>query len=207
MDADAGKLLAGLCAGTGLSAACGFRVFVPLLAISVAVRFFGVSVGPDFAWIGSWMTLLVFATATLVETFAYCIPWVDNALDTVSTPLALAAGALAMIGMLPDLHPAVKWTVGLLLGTGAAGVTQLSTVALRATSSAATGGAGNCVVSTTESTSSLLLSILSFVLPVVALAVGLWLAVGLVLIGKKIRMGRKIRSKTGMPRCLSFLSS
>lgn len=140
MDADACKLLAGLCAGTGLSAACGFRVFVPLLAISVAVRFFGVSVGPDFAWIGSWMALLVFATATLVETFAYCIPWVDNALDAVSTPLALAAGALAMTGMLPDLHPAVKWTVGLLLGTGAAGVTQLSTVALRATSSAATGG-------------------------------------------------------------------
>ena len=62
-------------------------------------------------------------------------------------------------------------------------------------------------MSTAESTSSLLLSILSFVLPVVALAVGLWLAVGLVLIGKKIRMGRKIRSKTGMPRCLSFLSS
>ncbi|PYQ56518.1 MAG: DUF4126 domain-containing protein, partial [Acidobacteria bacterium] len=71
--------------GLGLAAACGFRVFVPLLIMSLASRA-GVghlALGPGFAWIGSTPALLSFAVATVLEIAGYYIPWVDNLLDTV----------------------------------------------------------------------------------------------------------------------------
>ena len=53
------ELVVGVCAGISLSAACGFRVFLPLLAVSIAVHFFGYKVNADFEWIGSWVSVVV----------------------------------------------------------------------------------------------------------------------------------------------------
>jgi hypothetical protein len=72
-----------LCIGVGLAAACGFRIFVPLLAMAVAARADWLSLGEGFAWIGSTPAIAAFAIATLVEILGYCIPWVDNALDAI----------------------------------------------------------------------------------------------------------------------------
>ena len=58
---DAGRL------GLGLAACSGFRVFVPLLAASVAYRVGWLAPSPGFAWLGSWAALLTLATATLAE--------------------------------------------------------------------------------------------------------------------------------------------
>src|SRR5512146_248311 len=65
--------------GIGLSAACGFRVFVPLLAASIL----GVTGWMPLAvegtgWIATWPALIVFATATVLETAGYFIPWLDH---------------------------------------------------------------------------------------------------------------------------------
>ena len=78
--------------GLGLAAACGFRVFVPLLIMSLASRA-GVGqlvLGPNFTWIGSTPALLTFSVATLLEIAGYYIPWVDNLLDTIATPTAVS---------------------------------------------------------------------------------------------------------------------
>ena len=42
----------------------GFRVFVPLLALSIAAVTGHLDLAPDFAWLGSWPALVVFAVAT-----------------------------------------------------------------------------------------------------------------------------------------------
>ncbi|HKF43029.1 MAG TPA: DUF4126 domain-containing protein, partial [Thermoanaerobaculia bacterium] len=42
-----------LLVGTGLAAACGFRVFVPLLVMSVAARAGHLQLSPGFDWIAS----------------------------------------------------------------------------------------------------------------------------------------------------------
>ena len=102
------ELVVGVCAGVSLSAACGFRVFLPLLVVSIASHFFGFRVNADFEWIGSWVSIVALTTATIVEVAAYYLPCVDNLLDVVNVLLAFVAGAVVMGGVLPDVHPYLK---------------------------------------------------------------------------------------------------
>jgi hypothetical protein len=155
--------------GLGLSAACGFRVFVPLLVAGLAARFGGIGVGPGFSWIGSTPALVAFAVATGVEIVGYYIPWLDNMLDVLATPTAVAAGILLMASTLVDSGPFLHWSLAVLAGGGTAAVFQGLTTAARQVSSISTGGLGNPVLATVEGGSSALLSVLAVTLPVVAL--------------------------------------
>src|ERR1051325_11800845 len=83
-----------ICIGIGLSAACGFRVFVPLLVMSIASLSGHLTLAHGFEWIGSYQALVAFAVATCVEIAGYYIPWVDNLLDTIATPAAIIPGTL-----------------------------------------------------------------------------------------------------------------
>src|ERR1043165_3613686 len=129
--------------GIGLSAACGFRVFVPLLCLRVAAHFQHLHLSPAFAWIGSTPAMIAFAVATAVEIAAYYIPWVDNLLDTIAVPVAAIAGIVATAAVVTDIDPFWKWTLAVVAGGGVATTTQLTTTKARATSSVTTGGLGN----------------------------------------------------------------
>ena len=87
-------IIVSVCLGLGLSAACGFRVFVPLLGLSVAAMADYVHPSAGWEWVGTWPALTCLATATLLEIGAYYVPWIDNALDSIATPAAYIAGAL-----------------------------------------------------------------------------------------------------------------
>ncbi len=155
--------------GLGLAAACGFRVFVPLLVLSLAAKGGYVALAPGWAWIGTMPAVIAFGTATLLEAFGYFIPWVDHALDLVATPAAVAAGMVTTASVLTDLPPLVRWAAILVGGGGLAALVQSSTVALRAGSTATTGGLANPVVAAVELGGSALTSILAVLLPLVAL--------------------------------------
>jgi hypothetical protein len=81
------ETLLSLLIGFGLAAACGFRVFVPLLVLALGARTdFGAQVfqlAPGFEWLASDAALIAFAAATLLEIAGYYVPWVDNLLDAV----------------------------------------------------------------------------------------------------------------------------
>src|SRR3954468_13423494 len=154
--------------GVGLSAACGFRGFVPLLVLSLAARSGELALGPVFGWIGSKPALLAFAVATLVEIAGYYIPWVDHLLDTVATPTAVVAGGLVTASTLGHMSPFLQWSVALLAGGGTAAVFQGLTAAARGVSTLTTGGLGNPIVSTVEAGGSALLSVLAVTVPVLA---------------------------------------
>src|SRR4051812_35963481 len=126
------QLLA-ICAGVALSAACGFRVFVPLLAMAVAVHTGHLSPGHGFEWIGGRPAIVRFRVAMVSEVLAYYIPWVDHSLDAVMTPAAVAAGTVLTAAVLPSdvLPPAVKWAAAIVAGGGAAGTVQAGTVVVR----------------------------------------------------------------------------
>ena len=94
-------------------------------------------------WLGSDAALVAFATALVVEVGAYYVPWLDNVLDTIATPIATAAGIIAMAAVTPDLPPLLRWTLAVVAGGGAAGLAQASLALLRLTSTALTAGAGN----------------------------------------------------------------
>lgn len=156
--------------GIGLSAAVGFRIFVPFTVMSVAALTGNLHLTPGFEWIGTWPALVLFATATLLEIGAYYIPWLDNALDTVATPAAVVAGAVVTASVVGDISPMLRWVLAIIAGGGVAGVVQTSTSLLRAGSSVSTGGIGNPVVNTAEIAGSFTLSTLTVLLPLLALA-------------------------------------
>jgi hypothetical protein len=161
----------GALAGIGLAAACGFRVFVPLLVLSLAARSGHMELGHGFAWVASYPALLAFAVATGVEILGYFIPWVDHLLDVIATPTAIVAGVLVTAASIGHASPFLQWTVAILAGGGTAAVTQGLTATARSISTLTTGGLGNPVFSTAEAGSSGLLSILAVTVPIVAVLV------------------------------------
>ena len=159
----------GLGVGIGLSAACGFRVFVPLLALSLASWTNYLTLSPEFAWIGTLPALIAFSIATCLEVGAYYIPIVDHFLDTVMTPASFVAGTIVAASNIVDVGPFLKWTLALVAGGGVAGLVQGSTVSLRFLSTATTGGIGNILMGTLELIGAVLLAILAIFLPILAL--------------------------------------
>jgi hypothetical protein len=137
------------------------------------------------AWLSGWPAIALFGTAAVAEIVAYYIPFIDNLLDTIATPLSVGAGTVLAASILPlgDLDPALRWGVGLLAGGSAAGTIQLGTGLLRLFSSKATVGTGNAVVATGENAAAISGSVLAFIIPVVIalLLVGLvlWILVKL----------------------------
>ena len=189
------EVFVGLLLGIGLAAACGFRVFVPLLVVSIAQRAGHLELAQGFQWIGSWPALLSFAVATGLEVLAYYIPWLDNLLDTVATPLAVVAGTVLTASVVGDLSPVLRWGLAVVAGGGTATVVQAATTVTRAASSVTTGGLGNPVVSTVEAGASTGLSLLAVLVPVLA---GL-VALGLVALAVWVTVRLVRRRRAGSP--------
>lgn len=155
--------------GIGLSATCGFRIFVPLLGMSIAYHAGALDFAPGFAWIGSWPATIAFGIAMVLEIAAYYIPWLDNLLDTIATPAAIVAGTIATASMVGDVTPFFRWSLAIIAGGGIAGLIQGSTVTIRGVSTASTGGLANPAVSTSELVASIIGTILSIIAPYIAI--------------------------------------
>jgi hypothetical protein len=165
--------------GIALAAATGFRLFLPLLVLSVAAWTGHVNLNDSFAWLGTPAAVLMLGTAAIVEVAAFYIPGVDNLLDTVATPGAVVAGTIASAAVMTDLPPMLKWTAAIIAGGGVAGITQGVTAMLRAKSTIFTGGLGNSAVATAELGGATMVSILALAAPVAALGLVLlffWMA-------------------------------
>ncbi len=104
--------------GIGLAAACGFRVFVPLLALNLAALAGQITLPEGFSWLASHLTTVALATATLAEILGYYLPWVDSLLDTIATPAAVVAGTISTAAVVTDMAPIFKWTLALIAGGG-----------------------------------------------------------------------------------------
>lgn len=155
--------------GIGLSAACGFRVFVPLLGVSIAALSGHLTLFSGFEWMGTWPAVIAFGTATVLEIAAYYIPWVDNIMDTITTPAAIAAGIIATASVFGDVSPFLRWSMAVIAGGGVATIIQGSTVALRAASSGTTGGLANHGLSTVEMVVAIVVTVLAILVPIACL--------------------------------------
>lgn len=162
------EILLTILMGIGLSAASGFRVFIPLLVVSIASFTGNLALADSFSWIGTLPALITFGIATVFEIAGYYIPWVDNILDTITSPMAVVAGAVLMASVVTDISPLFKWTLAIIAGGGVAGTIQALTGLTRVTSSITTGGLGNPGVSTVESGSSITLSAIAIFIPLIA---------------------------------------
>jgi hypothetical protein len=163
------EILLSVALGVGLAAAVGFRVFLPLLVVSIASYNGYLPLGENFAWLGTLPAVLMLGVAAVSEILAYYIPGVDNLLDTIATPLAMVAGTVVAAAVMTDMPPLIKWTTAVIAGGGAASLTQGTTALLRAKSTTMTGGIGNAVVATGELGGALGVSLLALFAPIIAL--------------------------------------
>ena len=186
-----------ICLGIGLSAACGFRVFVPMLVMSIATLSGHLQLAPGFQWLGSYPALITLSVATALEIAGYYIPWVDHFLDTIATPAAVVAGTVVSASVVAGMSPFLRWTLAAIAGGGAASVVQATTVVTRGASTATTGGLGNPVVATIELGGAVLLSVLALLAPVAAVA--LLAGVLFVLVRALIRRARPVKAAAAKP--------
>ena len=145
------ETLTSLLVGLGLAAACGFRVFLPLLIMSIASYTGYLRLETGFHWMGTFPALLAFGTATVLEIAAYHIPWVDNVLDTLAVPAAMVAGTIVTVSALTGLDPFLSWTLAVIGGGGVA-----------------SSGLARPPVVRVEAAGSFVLAVLAVVVPVVA---------------------------------------
>jgi hypothetical protein len=184
---DYGTIIISICLGVGLAAAVGFRVFLPLLVLSLAGYYDIIPLNESWEWAGSITAVIVMSIATLIELFGYYIPWVDNVLDSVAIPLATVAGTMVMVATVSDLSPVVTWALAIIAGGGTATAIKGNASALRLTSSATTGGLGNPVIATLEAGTATVMSVASIFIPVLAFLFVLAIFFGIYKIYKKLR--------------------
>ena len=162
--------------GVALSATCGFRVFVPLLAVNTGTRALDADGQPRIElaggvdWLSSDIAMMVFLVATLFEIGGYYIPWVDNLLDTIASPASIVAGTVITASFVTGMDPWLQWLLGVIAGGGAAGAVQATTVVARAGSTVTTGGLGNPIVASVETSGAFLGSALSILVAPFAIA-------------------------------------
>jgi hypothetical protein len=68
-------------AGIGLAAAAGLRIFVPLLAVSVAGMTGHLDLAPGTTWLDSLPALVTLSVAVALEIAGYFLPALDHVLD------------------------------------------------------------------------------------------------------------------------------
>ncbi len=184
--------------GIGLAASVGFRVFLPLFALSLATYFGKWDLNESWLWIGSSTAVITLGIATLVEIVAYYIPVVDNLLDTVAIPLATIAGTAIMVSTVADLSPVITWALAIIAGGGTAAAVKSSASATRLGSTVSTAGFGNPLVSTLETGTSVVMSIVSIFLPVLAIILVIFIFYIVFKLYKKLKPNKSKSSNTNL---------
>lgn len=172
--------------GIGLAAASGFRVFLPMFAVSLASYMGWIPMNEHFEWLAGIPTLITTGIATIVEILAYYIPYIDHLLDTISVPMATVAGSVLFASQFADLGTFPQWALALIAGGGTAAAISSGFAGTRAASTATTGGLGNSVVATTETAGAGIMTFLAIAAPIIAAIAAIVLVIVVLVLGRKI---------------------
>ncbi|OVE58112.1 DUF4126 domain-containing protein [Chryseobacterium mucoviscidosis] len=184
--------------GIGLAAASGFRVFLPMFAVSLASYMHWIPMNENFEWLSGLPTLITTGIATIVEILAYYIPFIDHLLDTISVPMATIAGSVLFASQFADLGTFPQWALALIAGGGTAATISSGFTGLRAASTATTGGLGNSVVGTAETAGAGIMAFLAMVAPIIAGICAIIIVIGVIVFGR--RLWRKFRKNKELPQ-------
>lgn len=179
--------------GTGLAASAGLNAYIPLLTMGLLARYTeAITLPAGWDWLSNGWTLLILAVLLTIEVVADKVPVVDHLNDVVQTVVRPTAGGLAFgagsasetvtvsdPGSFFGSHQWVPIAAGVIIALVVHGVKSASRPVVNAT----TAGFGAPVASTAEDLSSVLMSVLAILLPVlvlVGLVLMVWAAVWVV---------------------------
>lgn len=155
-----------------LAASAGLRAWLPLLLAGGLARLGVLDLGPSFQFLASNKALILFGVATVIEIVGDKVPAVDHALDIVGTPLRPAVGALlaaSVLGTVSD--PLTALVLGTAVGAPTALVPHAAKSALRAASTAVTGGMANPLLSLVEDAVSIVTFVAAILVPALVVCV------------------------------------
>lgn len=188
--------------GTGLAVAAGLNAYIPLLILGLAGRFVDFIELPEaWRWLENEWVLGILAVLLVIEIVADKIPVVDSINDWLQTIVRPAAGgiafgtgsgsATAIVEDPASFFTSNAWVpvaIGVVLALG----THVTKMAARPALNAVTAGAAAPIVSTAEDVSSVVLSFLALLLPILVLVALGGLIVAVVSLFR--RAGRKKRA-------------
>ena len=187
------NLIVSIFLAIGLSAACGFRIFVPPLSYGLLYKAGLVQLGEGWTWIGNDFVLVILALATVVEICAFFIPWIDNLLDILATPTSILAGTILSASSLSDFPPGLQWILSLITGVSIAGGFQLATLTIRGSSSVFTGGLMNPLFTIFEDVISLVITLTMIISPILGLLLIIFIAFFIRKLFLKLRKKRNLK--------------
>jgi hypothetical protein len=165
--------------GTGLAASAGLNAYIPLLTMGLLARFSDlIDLPTGWQWLSNGWVIAILALLLAVEVVADKVPVVDHVNDIVQTVVRPTAGGLAFgagsssetvtvtdPGSFFGSHQWVPIAAGVVIAFTVHGVKAASRPVINAT----TAGVGAPVASTAEDFSSVVLSVLAILLPVLVL--------------------------------------
>jgi len=177
--------------GLVLAACAGLRAFLPVFGASLAIRTMGLEVPPSVEWMSSTTTLVIFGVATVLEVLGDKIPIVDHVLDTVQAFTKPGLAVLAAIPFVHQLAPEHSVALAIIAGAPLALGVHTAKASARVGSTALTGGLGNPVLSLMEDVAAVVLIVLGFIAPLLALLLGIALLARLVTYARRKRISSR----------------
>lgn len=165
--------------GSGLAASAGLNAYIPLLVMGLLARFTGfIDLPAGSQWLANGWVIAILAVLLVVEVVADKVPVLDHVNDMVQTLVRPTAGGLAFgagsssetvtvsdPGSFFSSNQWVPIAVGVVIALGVHGVKSAS----RPVINAATAGIGAPVASTVEDATSVVVSLVAILLPVLVL--------------------------------------
>ena len=111
------SLTSSLVFGSLLSAACGLRVFIPFLCLSLFASENIISLPESWSWITSPETFHFLIAATIIEIIASYFPVISRFYKSITIPLALISGIAIMSFFLLDANVNVSFSFRWILAT------------------------------------------------------------------------------------------
>jgi uncharacterized membrane protein len=189
--------------GMGLAAAAGLNAYIPFLVMALVAKYTDLVTLPvSYQWMESWWAIGIGSVLLLTEVVLDKIPAVDSVNDAIQTfirpgmagLLGAATAGAAELDSSPWMaeHP---W-VNVVLGIVVAGLVHAGKATARPVINASTLGVGAPVVSTVEDGTSIGLSFVAILLPLLVIAVLVLLAGALVWLWLLLRRRRRRRRAT-----------
>jgi uncharacterized membrane protein len=193
-----------LLTGTGLAAAAGLNAYIPLLLVGLSSRFLDwIQLPPAWAWLENEWVLIVLGVLFVIEVVADKIPVVDSVNDWIQTIVRPAAGGILFGSGTSSETVAVtdpaeffasnQW-VPIVIGIVLSLLVHAGKTFARPAANAVTAGVAAPVLSTLEDISSVVLSLLAILFPVLVIVGVIGLAVGLIAVFRRMRRRRSERN-------------
>ena len=192
-------------AGTGLSAAAGLNAFIPFVLVGMLDRFTTlVELPASLDWISSWWATGIGMALLVVDVVLDKVPGVDHVSDAIQTAVRPLMGGVmfAAASGAEQVEQSGWWRdspwIGVVIGVAVAGTVHAGKALSRPLVNAGTLGLGTPLVSAGEDVSSVTVSVIAILAPV--LVIGVVLVIGYVLYRLlRFRRRRRVQREEAAP--------